>query len=101
MCQHLPVGKGKIGCGTHGTQVSLSLLAIHRSTNQFPIRERYSITANCSLELLDIVCANLVPEAARTAVDLHNKAAIMETKNAARLCIEYFIHDIDFNEMVS
>ncbi len=100
MCQQLPVGKGKIGGGTHRAQVGLPFRTVHRRTNQLPVGQINIVAPNHRLELLDIVRTDLVTQPARAAVDLHHQAALLQTENSRACWIQQRFHPVHFDEVI-
>src|SRR5512142_2072257 len=101
MCQQLSIRKCKVCGGAHCTQVCLAFRRIQRRADQFPVGQVDAILADCALKGLYIVCADLVPEAARAAMDLHGQTASVESHCICSFFIEDLLHNIDLDKVIA
>ena len=99
--QHLTVRPGVVGRGLHGGQIILPLGAAHGHTDQLAIGQHDVVTAHLLLEAIDIICTDLMAEAARAAMDLHAYLAGEEAERFGGLGVEHLVDDVDLAEVVA
>src|SRR5512141_1956301 len=89
----LTIGKGAIDCRAHRAEILLPHLRIDRGTGQFPIRQFDMVPSCVDGHALEKLCADLMAESARTAMDADDKVSCAESEDRCRFCIED-LHDL-------
>ncbi len=99
--QHLAVGKCIIGGGLHGGVVVSAFRAAQWRTDQLAIGQIDAVFAHGFLEEIDIVGADLMPEAPRSAMDLDHHLPDEDTDSPGDHFVRDPIDHVHLDEVVA
>ena len=77
--QNLSISKREVRRTAHRRQIGFTFRRIQRRADQLPIGQLNPIALHRTLKFLHVVRADLMPKAARSTVDLHYQAPLLQT----------------------
>ena len=93
--------QAKLAAARIARNVVLSFGAVHGSTGQLPIGQRNAILLRHLAEPCQSVVTDLVPQAARAAMDHHADHILLQPHHAGGAFVEYMIDYLNLDEMVA
>src|ERR1041384_8748654 len=98
VCHELPVREGKVCPRRHRTEIPPSLAGGNRHACKLAVDDADAVLFHTMLHQIEIVCANLVAEAPRSAVDQHDHLPFAGAEPPRGDGIEDFGHASDFHK---
>src|ERR687890_1166867 len=97
----LPVGEGEVSRSGHSPEIGPSLWALYGSCGELPILELYLVPFGRFHAALDVVLANLVPEAPGAGMDEHRDLSQIETEGLGRFFVVDLVDVLHLKEVVA
>src|SRR3990172_9572239 len=101
MCENLAVGERHVDGGVHRAEVLLALGRMDRRAGEFAVR-KFQSEALCGLgKAHEVIGADLVPQAARSAVDRYDRLPLREAEGQRGLLVVDALDGLHFEVMVA
>jgi hypothetical protein len=97
----LAVGECEVGRRSHSTKISFSFRTPYGGSGELPVLQLYAVPLGSVHAALDVVLADLVPEAPRSGVDQDGNLPLCEPVGPGRLLIVDFVDVLYFEEVVA
>jgi hypothetical protein len=97
----LAVREGEVRRRRHGPQVSLPFRALYGGGGELLVRELDAVARGGREEALDVILADLVPEAPRPGVDQDRDLSLAEAEGPGGLLVVDLVHVLHLEEVVT
>src|SRR5215210_1585850 len=97
----LSVGEGEVGRRSHSPKICFPFRTSYGRGGELPVLELYAVLLRRSHATLDVVLADLVPEAPRSGVDKDGDKPLFEPISPGGLLVVDLVNVLYFEEVVA
>ena len=97
----LAIGQGAVDAGAHGAEVGAAQVGVEGGAGQLPVRQVDAVLAGGQGHALEVVGADLVPQAAGAAVDAHHHRPLLQAVGGGDGRVVDGLHLLDLQVVVA
>ncbi len=99
--QELAIGPGIVRGRTHGAQIPLAFVGVHRRADELAVGQLDAVLGRRMAQVFERVFANLVAEAARAGVNKDRYGAQLQPEHLGRVRIHDFVDYLYLEKMIA